>query len=310
MDILWALLSTTRPRQWLKNSALAASLVFSGLLYAPGAFLTVVWAMFIFTLLSSSIYVFNDLLDIDADKKHPFKKKRPLPSGRLPIPVAVLYVIFGVITGLTLAYELNFFFFAVCFSYLMLSGVLYTFWFKRITIVDVLTIASGYILRVYAGAVAIDAHMNVWFLITVISLSLFLAVGKRRSEMTLLAGVGNKGEVRKTLKHYTESLLDIYTAMFANSTWFGYALFAFNHPKIVPEGRWLSLLSVLPRTFVSEKWMMATIPFVVYGVMRYLQLVYEKNEGESPERVILSDKPLITTVLVWGLAVTVLLYGF
>jgi len=110
---------------------------------------------------------------------------------------------------------------------------------------------------------------------------------------------------RETLKHYTEKLLDIYTAMFATATWITYSLYTFNHPRIVPDGRALSLISILPRTLISEKWLMITIPFVVYGIMRYMQLIYEKNEGESPERVLLSDKPLIVTVLIF----TVLLIG-
>ncbi len=247
-------------------------------------------------------------MDAEADRKHPFKKKRPIASGKLPEVFAAFVVIVGIIGGLGLAYTFNFFFFVVSLTYVGLSGVLYTFWLKKIPILDVLTIASGYILRVYAGAVVINAHMDVWFLLTVISLSLFLAVGKRRSEMTLLKGTGNTEAVRSTLKRYTEQLLDIYTAMFATATWLTYALFTFNQPKISFEGRVLTLMSFLPRTFLSEKWLMVTTPLVVYGVMRYLQLVYEKNEGESPERILLSDVPLIATVLTWGIVVMGLIY--
>ena len=126
--------------------------------------------------------------------------------------------------------------------------------------------------------------------------------------MTMLMSQGSGTTTREALKRYTEKLLDIYTAMFATSTWITYALFTFNHPKIVPDGRALTLISLLPRTLLSEKWMMMTIPFVVYGIMRYLQLIYEKNEGESPERILLSDKPLIITVLLWGLALIGVIY--
>lgn len=126
--------------------------------------------------------------------------------------------------------------------------------------------------------------------------------------MTLLAGSGVTASVRNTLKRYTEELLNIYTAMFATATWLTYALFTFNQPKIEFEGRVLTFMSFLPRTFLSEKWLMITAPLVIYGVMRYLQLIYEKNEGESPERVLLSDRPLIATVLAWGVAVFGLLY--
>ena len=126
--------------------------------------------------------------------------------------------------------------------------------------------------------------------------------------MTLLKATGEMAKVRVSLKHYTEQLLDVYTAMFANATWLTYALFSFNQPRIVPQGKALTLMSVLPRTLMSEKLMMITTPFVIYGVMRYLQLVYERNEGESPERIVLSDKPLITTIVIWGLLVIGLLY--
>lgn len=309
MDILWAILRTARPRQWLKNVALVAPIVFSGFLFWPGMIERVIIAIVIFTMISAGVYIFNDLLDVEADRKHPFKRKRPIASGDLPIPVAIFLVLALSIVGLAWARSLGLFFFVVSLSYLSISGVIYTFFTKKVPILDVITIASGYVLRVYAGAVVINAHMSVWFLLTVISASLFLAVGKRRSEMTLLKGTGNTMAIRATLKRYTEQLLDIYTAMFATATWLTYALFTFNQPKIVFEGRVLTLMSFLPRTFLSEKWLMITTPLVVYGVMRYLQLIYEKNEGESPERVLLSDWPLLITVGVWGVLVVGLIYG-
>ena len=307
MAVLIALLKTVRPRQWLKNLALYAALIFTGLLYQEGAFGIVTQAFVVFTILASATYIFNDLFDIKADRLHPFKKNRPIASGELPIPVAVFALITGVIIGLAWAYSLNYFFFISCLVYLGIQ-VLYTGFLKKVAIMDVIVIALGYLIRVYAGAFVISAHMDVWFLLTLISVSLFLAVGKRRGEMTLLMSRGNEVATREALKRYTEKLLDIYTAMFATATWITYSLFTFNHPKIVPDGRALKIISELPRTLLSEKWMMITIPFVVYGIMRYLQLIYEKNEGESPERVLLSDKPLIITVLLWGVMVIGVLY--
>ncbi len=306
MDILWALIRTVRPRQWVKNLSLYAALIFSGFLFFPGFLGRVTLAAIVFTLLTSGVYLLNDLLDLEADRKHPFKKKRPLPSGQLPIPIAIFAMITCFVVGLFAAYGLSFYFFLICLTYLLFSGILYTFWFKKIAIVDVLIIALGYILRVYAGAVVVELHMDVWFLLTVTSASLFLAVGKRRSEMTLLGG--NTAATRSTLKHYPEALLNIYTSMFATSTWLTYALFSFNHPRFIPQGKLLTIFADLPRTFLSEKWLMATVPLVIYGVLRYLQLVYERNEGESPERVLLSDRPLITTVSLWGLLVIALIY--
>lgn len=307
MEIFIALLKTTRPRQWLKNVALMAALVFSGLLFAPGMFAKTVLAMIAFTLLSSGVYIFNDLMDVKADRLHPFKKKRPIAAGELPIPVAILVAVILMLVALTFMKGLSYFFFLTGLTYLGMQ-VAYTGYLKRIPIVDVLMVASGYVLRVYGGAFAIEAHMDVWFLLTVISASLFLAVGKRRAERTLLLGSGITANVRTTLKRYTDDLLNLYTAMFATATWLTYALFTFNQPRIIPRGRVLTLMADLPRTLISEKLLMVTVPLVIYGVMRYLQLIYERNEGESPERVLLSDKPLMTTIAIWGVLTVGLLY--
>lgn len=307
MAIFWSLFKTLRPRQWVKNFSLFAALVFSGLLFQEGTLQKVISAFGVFVIFSSITYIFNDLNDIEQDKKHPYKKMRPIASGELPVPIAVFALIVGLIVGLTWAYTLNYFLFLSGIAYLTLQ-VLYTGYFKKIPIMDLIIIASGYLIRVFAGAFVIGAHMDVWFLMTVIAASLFLAVGKRRGEMTLLSQY-KEGQTRATLKRYTEQLLDIYTSMFATATWITYSLFSFNHPKIVPDGRALEFVSILPRTLISEKWMMVTIPLVVYGVMRYLQLIYERNEGESPERVILSDKPLLITGAAWlALVIGVLYY--
>jgi 4-hydroxybenzoate polyprenyltransferase len=307
MEIFIALFKTTRPRQWLKNFALMAALVFSGLLYAPGMLWQTILAMMAFTLLSSGVYIFNDLVDIKADRLHPFKKKRPLAAGDLPIPIAITAAISFVFISLVWMQVLSYFLFLTGLTYLALQ-IAYTGYLKRIPIIDVLMVASGYVLRVYGGAFAIEAHMDVWFLLTVISASLFLAVGKRRGERTLLEGSGITANVRTTLKRYTDDLLNLYTTMFATSTWLTYALFTFNQPRIIPRGRVLTLMAELPRTLISEKLLMITVPLVVYGVMRYLQLIYEKNEGESPERILLSDKPLMTTIAIWGVLTIGLLY--
>lgn len=306
MGIFWALVKTVRPRQWLKNLSLLAAPVFSGMLFVPGVLSKTTEAVVIFILLSSSIYIFNDLFDAENDRKHPFKKKRPIAAGTLPVPIAIAAMIGGLAVGLFWARELNLFFFLTSLVYVLIQ-FLYTLWLKQLPIIDVLIVASGYIIRVYAGAFVINVHMDVWFLLTVISAAMFLAIGKRRSEMTLMKARAT-AQARETLKHYTEPLLDVYTAMFANATWLTYALFTFNQPRIIPEGRALSLMAALPRTLISEKLMMITTPFVVYGVLRYLQLVYERNEGESPERILLSDRPLITTILIWGVLTIGLLY--
>jgi len=278
--------------------------VFTGWLFQPEAFNLVFKAALVFTILSSTTYFFNDILDVEADRQHPVKKNRPIASGELPLPLAYFVLVLGVVVGMGWAYTLNYYLF-LCGAVYLIVQIFYSTYLKQIAIVDIIVIAFGYLLRVYAGSFAISAHMDVWFLLTVISVSLFLAVGKRRAEMTLLTG---QSPTRATLKRYTEPLLDTYTAMFSTATWITYSLFTFNHPKIVPDGRALTLISILPKTLVSEKWMMITIPLVVYGIMRYLQLIYEKNEGESPEKILLSDKPLMITVIVWMVVVVGLIY--
>lgn len=304
---LYFLLKTARPRQWIKNLALFATLVFSGLFFTdfPTYILTVFQAFVVFCVLSSSIYIINDIVDIESDKKHPYKKKRPIASGDLPVPTAVFYAIAGMVFVIFMSLSLNPFFFYLILTYIALQ-VLYTLKLKHIAILDVLTIAAGFIIRVYAGAVVVDLHMNVWFLLAVLSASLFLAIGKRQSERTLLEG--QLGETRKTLQHYSKRLLDIYTGMFANTTWLTYALYAYQRDEFSNADSLFTKIALLPRTFNSEKWLMITIPIVIYIVMRYLQLVYENNQGESPERVLLNDRPLLTAVLIWGALTMFIIY--
>ncbi len=314
-SIPYLLLKSGRPRQWIKNLALYAALVFSGFFfYVPSGelpyFFTVTFAFGIFCLLTSAIYISNDIIDVNADRLHPFKNKRPIASGALPIPIAIYSVICLLVVVLFLTLWLTPFFRLTLAAYFLLQ-ILYSTKTKHIAILDVLTIATGFVLRVYAGAVVVNLHMSVWFLLTVVSASLFLAVGKRQSERTLLQGKEHGkdlGETRVSLKRYSERLLDQYTGMFANATWLTYALFAFQGGTITPEGSFLRLFTILPKTLQSQKLLMLTIPFVIFGVMRYLQLVYEDNEGESPEKVILRDRPLLTTVFLFSFVTMVVIY--
>lgn len=301
------LVKTARPRQWLKNLSLFTGLVFTGWLFIPEKFITVLWAAILFSLITSAVYIFNDIIDAPADRLHPLKRKRPIASGKLPIPIAFFTAVLLATSGLFFAVNLSFFFFFLCLTYALLHLV-YSLYLKKMAILDVLAIASGFILRVYAGAVVIDAHINVWLLLCVISFSLFLAIGKRRSERTLLKAQGDQ-KTRKVLTHYPDELLNIYTSMFANTTWLTYALFTFLQPTVTPEGHLLTIMSVVPRAFVNRKLLMITVPVVIYGVMRYLQLIYEKGEGESPAKVLTSDKPLLISVFLWGILVIGVIYG-
>ena len=301
----YLLIKEARPRQWLKNLSLYTGLVFSGWLFIADKFWTVTTAWIIFSIMTSSVYIFNDIVDVDSDRNHPFKKFRPIASGQLPVGIALFFSLSGVFLSLVLGWFLSYFLFLIMIAYLILQFV-YTTWLKHRPIVDVMAIALGFLMRVYGGAFIIGAHINVWLLLCIISFSLFLAIGKRRSELTLLqGGLGT----RKVLGRYPEKLLDLYTVMFANTTWLTYALFTFMLPAFSFKGRALTWLSYLPNTFRSEKWLMLTIPVVIYGVMRYLQLIYEKNQGESPEKILTADKPMLITVSLWGVMVIGILYG-
>jgi decaprenyl-phosphate phosphoribosyltransferase len=311
---LFLLLRSARPRQWIKNLAVYAALFFTGMLFtAPvgesSYFIRVTLAFVVFSFLTSSVYIINDIIDKDADKHHPFKRKRPIASGELPIPIALFGAGICLIVVVFLSLWLPLFFKLLIFAYLLLQ-VLYAKYFKHIPILDISAIASGFLIRVYAGAVVVDLHMSVWFLLTVISASLFLAVGKRQSERTLLVGKDTNliEQTRRILKRYSQRLLDQYTAMFGTATWLTYALFTFQDQNASPAPQFATIYDALPRTLHSQKLLMLTLPFVIFGVMRYLQLIYEKNEGESPERVLLTDKPLLLTVFSFAVSAFILIY--
>ncbi len=313
--LLYLVFKTARPRQWIKNLSVYAALIFSGFFfYVPGNgkpyFWTVTLAFIIFCFLASTVYLFNDIFDAKADSQHPFKRKRPIASGELPIPVAIFAAIASLAVAFFLSLGLSSLFFRILILLYLILQFLYSKWLKNIAILDVIAIASGFLIRVYAGAVVVDLHMSVWFLLTVVSASLFLAVGKRQSERTLL-GESHLGNTRQTLKKYSQRLLDQYTGMFANATWLSYAIFTFqnNLTYTLPANeRFPALYTLLPKTLQSEKLLMLTLPFVIFGVMRYLQLVYEENSGESPELVLLKDKALLTTIFFWGVMVMGVVY--
>lgn len=303
--LFWGLIKTARPRQWVKNFALFAGLIFSGQLDNPPALLLIVQAFFIFSGLSSATYFLNDVFDIKRDRQHPFKRQRPIASGIISPNLAVIVALTLMIVLIPVAYRIDPTLFYASLGYLVLQ-LFYSFYLKLVILLDVMVIAAGFVLRVYAGVWAIDAHLNVWFLLSIISFSLFLAIGKRRSELTLWAASASKQ--RETLLHYPENLLDILTSMFANSTWLTYALFAFQQPPILIKSNYTGFFNVASLPFIEAKYLMITVPLVIYGAMRYLYIIYEKREGESPERVLLTDAPLLATVVSWLILVIVIIY--
>lgn len=223
----------------------------------------------------------------------------------IPIPFATALSLGLIVILLPLSYSLSPSFFLACLAYLTLH-LFYSAYLKTVILLDVMMIAAGFVLRIYAGMWVIDAHLNVWFLLTVSSFALFLAIGKRRSELTLLQGQAAKH--RETLLHYPENLLDILTSMFATATWISYAFFAFLQTPISVRESLRGVFANLSIPINEAKYFMITVPLVIYGVMRYLYIIYEKKEGESPERVLLSDKPLLATVVIWLVLIIGIIY--
>lgn len=306
-QLFFYLLKTARPRQWLKNLSLAAALVFSGQLFHPQSLTITIEAIVIFSILTSSVYFFNDIVDLKKDQLHPFKKLRPIAAGKLPVPLALFFSISGIMISLYLSFSLSFFFFITCFVYLLLQ-IIYSFYLKNLVVFDVMSIAASFILRVYAGAIVLNYHVSIWFLLCVTSLALFMAVGKRRAELSIL-DKQSAPEHRKTLSKYPPDLLDNYLSMFASSAWLSWALFTFfESTPVVLESP--ALYRLLPLTISgTNKWLMITIPLVIFGIMRYQSIAYQGSKAESPERVLLSDKPLLGSVLFWGILVIWIIYG-
>lgn len=306
---IFYLFKLLRPRQWIKNFALFAGITFGGQLFEPEAFIRVTIAFIAFCFLSSATYILNDVLDTKKDRLHPFKRNRPLASGKVSKPEAVIIFVVLLVSSLTLSYQLEGLFIVIAIVYLALQ-VSYSILFKSVVIFDVFFIASGYILRVLAGGEVVNYHISVWLLLTTVSLSLFLAVGKRRSELTLLKNVkaSRIQEIRQSLSHYSENLLDAYTTIFATTAVMFYTMFTFlEHPRGIRINLELLLPEFLPY-YLQRKWLMITILPVIYGIMRYMQDIYEKSEGESPDRVLLADKALLFSVVSWVLLVIFIIY--
>jgi 4-hydroxybenzoate polyprenyltransferase len=297
----YELIKVARPLHWVKNLALFAALIFTGTLTIPSYLISVIWAFIAFNFAASSIYVFNDIRDRNKDKKHPIKKQRPIAAGKLSIPVALAYSASLAIAALYIAVNLNQLFFIATVGYLIIQ-VAYSLGLKNLPIIDILIIASGFIIRVYAGAFVINAHLSVWFLLTVISTSLFLAAGKRRGELNTISD-----KARESLSKYKRELLNSYVTMFGNAAWMSWSLFAFFESPPADLQVWLFLAEISKATTIN-KLLMATIPFVIFIVMRYESLIFQ-DKAEAPEKLFLTDIPLVTAVSIYLGMVLAILYG-
>jgi 4-hydroxybenzoate polyprenyltransferase len=289
MRSLQALLKTMRPRQWTKNAFVFGALVFDRQLFIPLSFLRTLAGFFVFCLASSAVYILNDLADIEKDRQHPEKRHRPLASGqlssRLAWAAALMLLMISVAAGALLSTA----FLGVVLLYVLLM-VLYSKWLKHIPVVDVLTIAAGFVLRVHAGVTLIPVErFSPWLYVVTTLLALYLGFGKRRAELAMLAE--NASAHRRVLDGYTLRLLDQYILIVSGTTIIAYSLYTFSAPN-------------LP----SNHTMMLTIPFVLYGIFRYLYLLEVEHEGGAPEEILLSDRPLQVAILLWIAAVLAIFY--
>jgi 4-hydroxybenzoate polyprenyltransferase len=283
------LLVSLRPGQWVKNLFVFAGLIFSQQLFTP-----LVWpalaAFAIFCALSGAIYLFNDVGDREKDRLHPKKRERPVAAGEVPVRVALTAALALVVVGLVLAFQLSSGFGATAVAYVVLL-VAYTAWLKHIVIVDVLVVALGFVLRAVAGAIAIAVEISGWLLICTVLIALFLALGKRRHEYLVFEA--EPGRHRPVLAEYNAPLLDQMIAVVTASTVTAYALYTMS-PETVAKFR--------------TYWLPATLPFVLYGIFRYLYLLYRRRLGGNPSELFLSDRALLVNTLLWIAAVLVIVY--
>jgi 4-hydroxybenzoate polyprenyltransferase len=289
-----ALLKTMRPKQWTKNVFIFAAVVFDRKLFHPPALLHTVITFVAFCLISSSVYLVNDLVDIDKDRQHPTKRKRPLPAGELQPGVAIAAAVIIPLVCIPGAFLFNVSVGAILSVYLALM-ILYSFYLKKLVIIDVMTIAAGFVLRVAAGVVVIEVErFSPWLYVCMTLLALFLGFGRRRHELFTLQT--NANNHRASLEHYSLPLIDQMSVVVISAAVMGYSLYTFSAEN-------------LPR-MNGQSLMMLTIPFVLYGLFRYQYLIHVKKEGGTPEEIVLKDIPLIADLALYGITVLVLMYAF
>jgi 4-hydroxybenzoate polyprenyltransferase len=289
MTQLRLILKSMRPRQWLKNIFVFAALVFDRQLFSYRSFLTTSLAVLLFGLVSSLSYLINDLVDIEADRKHPKKQHRPLASGILSQKNAGIGVIILAVFVFPASFVLDFVFGLIISAYFLLM-LAYSMVLKRIPLLDVMVIATGFVLRVAAGVVVINIDMlSPWLFVATTFLALFIALGKRRAEMALLQD--EAGSHRQVLQGYTKDFLDQLLTIVMSTTLMTYCLYTFSSPIAS-----------------NNQSMMLTIPFVIYGLFRYLYLIRIKRIGGAPEEIVLTDRHMQITIALWSLTVILILY--
>ena len=289
--VLIEILKSIRPQQWLKNFFIFGPLLFSELLFDVPSLLKAVLAFVVFCLLSGSLYILNDVRDIEEDRLHPIKSQRPIPSGKLKKSHALAAFIVLSVVSLDLAILINWkFLLAAGIYYVLQLG--YSLGLKHVVILDVFIIAAGFFIRVMAGALAIEVYISPWLLLCTLWLALFLAMSKRRHELSLLKQ--SASDHRPILKEYSATLLDQMIAVVTASTVIAYCLYTISDETVSKFG---------------TTNLIYTVPFVLYGIFRYLYLVHQRSEGGSPEVLIIKDRPLLIVVFLWILSAAVILYA-
>mgnify|MGYP002397454160 FL=1 len=278
-----------RPRQWPKNGFVFVALLFDGKMFHLPSVLAATGAFVLLCLMSGAVYLMNDLVDIESDRLHPTKKNRPLPSGQVTPKVAAVVAVVSAAISLITGYFLSAGLAAILLIYL-LTQIAYTFKLKHVVLIDVLTIAAGFVLRIAAGVAVIEVErFSPWLYVFGGFLALFMALGKRRAELVLLGG--NASDHRAILDDYSLELIDRLQGIVTTSSVVAYSLYTF-----LAEG--------LPENHA----MMLTIPFVLYGIFRYLYLIHIRNEGGAPEDILLRDRPMQITLILYGVMVFAALY--
>jgi 4-hydroxybenzoate polyprenyltransferase len=286
----WAAVAVAvRPRQWTKNVFVLAALVFAQKLAEPVATGRALLAFAIFCLLSSVVYLVNDMADRDADRRHPVKRRRPIAAGELSIGAASALAVALGVGALALALPLGRGFTAVASLYLLLQ-LAYSHGLKRVVILDVMVVAAGFLVRAWAGAVAIDVAMSHWLILCTALVALFLGFVKRRQEIVAL---GENSATRPILREYSLPFLDQMIGVVTAGTVLAYALYAFS-PEVAEK--------------LGTRHLGLTLPFVLFGIFRYLYLVHRRGEGENPTALVMSDPPLVVNVLLWAAAVLFVLH--
>jgi 4-hydroxybenzoate polyprenyltransferase len=288
---IYGLLRTFRPRQWIKNGFVFMALLFDQKLFDWNLLARTTLAFILFCMASSAVYIINDLVDIEKDRQHPVKRRRALPSGQLQPWFAVLAAAGIMLVCLPVSFWLDVYFGAIVLIYFLLM-LAYSFWLKNVVIVDVMVVAFGFVLRVAAGVVVAEAaRFSPWLYMCTIFLALFLAIGRRRHELSLLAEDANSH--RKILEEYTIGFLDEMNHVVSTGALIAYSLYTFSATN-------------LPGNHA----MMLTIPFVIYGLFRYQYLVHVKGEGGAPEMLLYTDRPFLLDLILWGIVVVLIMYVF